>query len=384
MSRPNLPWAEGDRVVDVRTGREGFIGEIRSFVNNATLRADGHVIAEYDDGRTEAMTIDDALGCLQMINAPGDDMTTTTKKTEPTVTFESVILEEEKKEQIVAAISQIDNNDLIFKKWGFGKVFEKGTAISLLFYGPPGTGKTLMAQAIADKFGYKLKIITTAEIESSEPGQAERNLAAFFKNSSKKTVLLFDECDGLIAPRNEVGMILGAQINALLMGLEKFTGIAIFTTNRLGRLDEAFDRRVSLKLEFAMPDHAHRIKIWERMFPLEAPLSEDVNFSELAEVEIAGGHIKNTVLRAARMAAHQPDVPADERRITQGTLLTALDQEVSSMSAFQDAINNTPGQPKLRGGAGLEPQMVGGQMTIQKVRTMDKVKKDVEKEEAPV
>lgn len=277
-----------------------------------------------------------------------DDRPQKTKPAEPTVSFDSVVLEDHKKEQILAAIRQIDHHDLIFKEWGFGQVFEKGTAISLLFYGPPGTGKTLMGQAIADRFGYKLKVVTTAEIESSEPGQAERNLAAFFTKSPKKTVLLFDECDGLIAPRNEVGMILGAQINALLMNLEKYKGIAIFTTNRLGRLDEAFERRLSLKLEFAMPDQVHRARIWERMFPEQAPLAPDVDFHELAEIEIAGGHIKNTVLRAARMAANM-EVKKENKQITREILFTALDQEVTSMRQYHEAATRTPGQPALRG-----------------------------------
>lgn len=84
--------------------------------------------------------------------------------------IDSVILEEEKKEEIRAAISQIKHNDLIFDKWGFSEVFEKGTAVSLLFHGLPGTGKTLMAQAIANELNAELKIYGTAELQTSEPG----------------------------------------------------------------------------------------------------------------------------------------------------------------------------------------------------------------------
>lgn len=254
------------------------------------------------------------------------------------VDFDSVILHDDKKRQILDAISQVDNHQLIFEKWGFGEIFEKGTAISLLFYGPPGTGKTLMAQAIADKFGYKLQMISTAEIETPEPGGAERNLKKYFAEAqAANTVLLFDECDSLVSDRKHVGMILAAQINALLSELERFKGIAIFTTNRLETLDPAFDRRLSLKLEFPMPDKKHRIAIWKRMFPTKAPLADDIRWEDLGSIRIAGGHIKNVVLKTARMAAAQK-----AETITDQMIWECLEKEVESMEHYQEAINSNP------------------------------------------
>lgn len=251
------------------------------------------------------------------------------------VDFDSVILHKDKKQQILDAISQVDNHRLIFEEWGFGEIFEKGTAISLLFYGPPGTGKTLMAQAIADKYGYNLQMISTAEIETPEPGGAERNLKEYFADAMKsKTVLLFDECDSLITDRKHVGMILAAQINALLSELERFTGIAIFTTNRLETLDPAFDRRLSLKLEFPMPDAAHRVLIWKRMFPKRAPLAGNIRWEDLASIEIAGGHIKNVVLKAARMAAARK-----AKEITDEILWDCLEKEVEGLTAYKAALD---------------------------------------------
>jgi hypothetical protein len=248
--------------------------------------------------------------------------------------WDSVILPDDHKKQIEDAISQVNNHAKIFDEWGFGEVFEKGTAISLLFYGPPGTGKTLAGQAIADELDYKLQVIGTADIETPEPGGAERNINQFFaKAMSSKTILLFDECDSLITDRTNVGMIVAAQINNLLSQLEKFTGIAIFTTNRLASLDPAFERRLSLKLEFTMPDHDARVKIWRRMFPSKAPLSKDIRWNDLASVPIAGGHIKNTVLKAARTAAN-----AGHTEITDEVLWNCLEKEVASAEAMQEAI----------------------------------------------
>jgi len=251
------------------------------------------------------------------------------------VDFKSVVIDDDKRQQILDALEQINQSELIFETWGFGKIFEKGRGVAMLFYGPPGTGKTLMGQAIADKLGKKLKIVSTADVESPMPGEAERNIRKHFKEA-KKDILLFDECDSLIYSRSGVGAILGAQINELLSQIERHDGITIFTTNRLGTLDEAFNRRLALKLEFAMPSQDERVKIWKRMFHKKAPLAKDVDWNKLASIEMSGGYIKNAVLRAARMAAAQ-DMPDDEKRITMQHLAKATKYEGLSMIEYENA-----------------------------------------------
>jgi AAA+ superfamily predicted ATPase len=253
------------------------------------------------------------------------------------VDFDTVIIADEKRNQILEALEQVNQSDLIFEKWGFGKTIEKGKGVSMLFYGPPGTGKTLMAQAIANKLKRKLTVISTADIESSAPGEAERNIRKHFKAAKgAKNILLFDECDSLIYTRQNVGAIMGAQINELLSQIERFDGITVFTTNRLGTLDEAVNRRLALKLEFAMPSQAERAEIWQRMFPEECPLDAGIDWTRLAIVEVSGGYIKNAVLRAARMAAIEP-IPDDDKCITMKHLVKALQLETESMIEFENA-----------------------------------------------
>ena len=319
-------------------------------------RREGHIVVEDSDGDVTMWRISDRRIVLDRIHllerAKGD---------RPKVAFSSVILPDEDKQAIQDAIGQIDNYDLIFDTWGFGDVLEKGRAVSLLFYGVPGTGKTLMAQAIADKYDYELKVISTAEIESSEPGQAERNIKAYFDAAAKNknTVLLFDECDSLIADRRGIGMILGAQVNALLTCLENFEGIAIFTTNRLEKMDEAFNRRLSLKLKFEMPDQAARVEIWKRMYPDKAPLAKNIDWDKIASVEITGGYIKNVVLRSARRAA-----ASKAQKITNQIIIDALIEEVETLSEFQDAVDSS-NLPRLRGG--------GQGVSVERTTTMSKV-----------
>lgn len=277
------------------------------------------------------------------------------------VDFDTVIIEDEKRKQILEALEQVNQADLIFTKWGFGKTIEKGKGVSMLFYGPPGTGKTLMAQAIANKLGYKLSVISTADIESSAPGEAERNIRKHFKDAKGgKTILLFDECDSLIYTRTHVGAIMGAQINELLSQIERFDGITIFTTNRLGTLDEAVNRRLALKLEFAMPTQDQRAEIWQRMFPTECPVDKKIDWNRLAVVEVSGGYIKNAVLRAARMAATEA-IPDDQKMIRMKHLVKALKLETQSMIEFENAreehahgYGRVVGNTVSRGRGGLE------------------------------
>lgn len=248
------------------------------------------------------------------------------------IAFDSVIMSDEHREAILEALKQVSLSSLIFDEWGFRETMEKGRAISFLFYGEPGTGKTLTAQAIADYLGKKLEVIGTGEIQSSEPGQAERNIKAYFEKSGSDKVLLFDECDSLVHSRNNTGSIMAAQINALLTALEHYEGVVMFTTNRLGVLDEAFNRRLSLKLEFPMPTIEQRLEIWKRMFPSKAPLDKDINWEKLAALELTGGYIKNIVLRAARSAAAQ-----GMKTINYEVLKKSAQHEVKSKREFEHA-----------------------------------------------
>jgi len=295
--------------------------------------------------------------------------------------MEDVVLDDEKKNLIRAAVSQVDNHDLIFTEWGFDEVFEKGTAIAVLMWGPPGTGKTIMAQAVANELGLTLEVIQSGEIWSSEPGEAERTIKTKFEEAArKKQLLLFDECDSLIADRNEVGMILAAQINALLTGLENFRGVVCFTTNRLGTMDPAFERRVSVKVEFPFPSQEQRLKIWRLLIPSKAPIDDDVSLEELSQVPIAGGNIKNVILNAARFAAFEKKKTIDHSCFTR-----AIEKEGQAIKDFEANILNDPrkrivgsfGAPTS--GMGMSAQS-GLQLAIDKIT--ERIERTTEREAA--
>ena len=217
--------------------------------------------------------------------------------------LDKLVIADAVKEEIVAVLQQHKNHDKLFGEWGLGEIIEYGRGMTFLFYGTPGTGKTWGATCIAKALGTELLVISAAEIQSSEPGGANRAIQQAFKEAkSSGKVIFLDECDSLIASRNDLGMVLAGEVNTLLTEIEKFEGVAILATNRIEHMDEALERRISLIVEFPKPDYENRKKIWSKLLPEKLPLENDVDVEVLAKPELTGGQIKNVVLQAARMA----------------------------------------------------------------------------------
>jgi AAA+ superfamily predicted ATPase len=89
-----------------------------------------------------------------------------------------------------------------------------------------------------------------------------------------------------------------------LQRLERYSGVGILTTNKEAALDSALARRLSLQLRFALPAPGERERLWRSMLLPTMPLGHDIDVAELARrYELAGGDIRNIVLRAAFVAA---------------------------------------------------------------------------------
>lgn len=217
--------------------------------------------------------------------------------------MDALIIDQKVKDEIVAVLDQHKNHDKLFTEWGLGEVIEYGRGMTFMFYGTPGTGKTWGATCIAKAIGTEILVLSAAEVQSSEPGGANRAIQNAFKEAKEKHKVLFiDECDSLIASRNDLGMVLASEVNTLLTEIEKFEGVAILATNRIEHMDEALERRISLIVEFPKPNMESRKKIWSKLLPKKLPLGKEVSIDALAKHELTGGQIKNVILQAARMA----------------------------------------------------------------------------------
>jgi len=252
--------------------------------------------------------------------------------------LDKLVLTEEKRKSIISVIKQHKNSSKIFDEWGLASTIEYGKGMTMLFHGPPGTGKTWAANCIAKSLSKKLKVVDNSILQSSTPGEMERNIKQAFEEATRsKEVILFDECDSLLMSRGNVGMILGSEINCLLTEIEKFEGICILTTNRIGELDEALERRISLIVKFPKPDEDQRKLIWKRLLPKKMPLNSDVDFEALHKLDVAGGHIKNIILNAARHA-----VSEDSEDVKMSHFEAAAAQSVKGNQAF-GAPSKAPG-----------------------------------------
>lgn len=217
--------------------------------------------------------------------------------------LDSLVIAKEVKDEIQAVLKQHKNSKKLFEEWGLAETIEYGKGMTFLFHGTPGTGKTWGANCIAKVVGQELLTLGAAEIQTSEPGGANRNIQNAFKTAKEEGKVLFlDECDSLITSRDDVGMILGSEINTLLTEIEKYEGICILATNRIENLDEALERRISLIVEFPEPTFDQRKAIFEKLIPKKMPLGKDVLMEKLAEHKLTGGQIKNVVIQAARLA----------------------------------------------------------------------------------
>ena len=139
---------------------------------------------------------------------------------------------------------------------------------TLCFYGPPGTGKTALAEHIAHELQRPLMIRQASDIMSKYVGETEQNMAKMFDEAQTEgAVLLLDEADSFLrsrrlAERNyEV-----SEVNEMLQGMERYTGVFICTTNLFQELDEAALRRFTFKVQFKPLTATQR----ERMFVAEA------------------------------------------------------------------------------------------------------------------
>lgn len=229
--------------------------------------------------------------------------------------LEQLVLPDAEREQLQEVLGACRVHDDVMAGWGFGKRLSTGRGICVLFDGPPGTGKTFAAELIAGELNLPLYRVHIPNVVSKWVGETERNLSEIFARArTSRAVLLFDEADSLFGKRAETksatDRYANMEVNLLLQEIERYDGLTLLTTNLHANLDEALQRRIQFRIQFPFPEASERERIWRAMVPAETPLAADVDFEELAyDFELAGGHIKNALLRAAyRARAHDAHI----------------------------------------------------------------------------
>lgn len=246
------------------------------------------------------------------------------RRVEPRAGWRDLVLPPDQTALLRDIISQVRGRSRVYHDWGFERTSERGLGIGALFSGPSGTGKTLAAEVVAGELGLDLFVIDLSAVVSKYIGETEKNLRAVFDSADKGgAVLLFDEADALFGKRTEVrdshDRYANIEVSYLLQRMENYRGLAVLTTNLRSSMDQAFLRRLRFVVHFPFPDPAQRAEIWRRIFPSEVP-TRGLDPTRLAQLNVAGGNIRNIALTAAFLAADadEPVTMAHVLRATRG------------------------------------------------------------------
>jgi len=223
---------------------------------------------------------------------------------DPQATFEDVIIDGPMKEKICLFIDGYQNKRM--NELGVFEKIKRGKGMTFLFYGPSGTGKSMLAEAIAARLSKKVITVDCSKIMGKLMGETDKNIANIF-HQNPDSLVIFDEADSLLYNRNYAQWEHDIRfVNNMLRELDQFEGIMVLTTNMGHLLDPAVERRISLKVEFKLPESPVREKIWRSHIPNAVVCEEGIDFQLLAErYDFSGGSIKNAVLNALRKLAQR-------------------------------------------------------------------------------
>lgn len=232
--------------------------------------------------------------------------------------WDDLVLPEPQRQILRDIAVHVRNRVRVYETWGFETRGSRGLGISALFAGTSGTGKTMAAEVLARELHLDLFRIDLSSVVSKYIGETEKNLRRVFDAAEDGgAILLFDEADALFGKRSEVkdshDRYANIEVGYLLQRMEAYRGLAILTTNLKSALDSAFLRRIRFIVQFPFPDTAQRAEIWRRVFPSATPTA-DLAASALAQLNVAGGNIRNIALNAAFLAADS-DEPVQMRHV---------------------------------------------------------------------
>ncbi|KAJ4900936.1 P-loop containing nucleoside triphosphate hydrolases superfamily protein [Raphanus sativus] len=168
-------------------------------------------------------------------------------------TFDTMAMDPKKKDEIMSDLLEFREGEEYYKK--IGKAWKRG----YLLHGPPGTGKSTMIAAMANLMSYSIYDLELTSIENN--WELKKLLLA----TSSKSIIVIEDIDCSLDLTGERGVKEDHQSNAeikrekkkensvTLSGLLNFIDgiwsaygqkrILVFTTNHLGKLDQALIRR---------------------------------------------------------------------------------------------------------------------------------------------
>jgi len=239
------------------------------------------------------------LFTLGKVNKPSFSMKFPAQIVQTEMEWDDLVLSEETNQQIEELQTWITYGNTLLNDWGMQKKLKPGYRV--LFHGPPGTGKTLTATLLGkytDKDVYKIDL---SMVVSKFIGETEKNLANLLTQAEKtENILFFDEADALFGKRTNVrdahDKYANQEVSYLLQRIETYKGLVILASNLKSNIDQAFIRRFQSIVHFPLPKAAERQILWEKSFPSQVKLHQDVDLVQLAQkYDLTGAEIMNIV-----------------------------------------------------------------------------------------
>ncbi|MEO5723551.1 MAG: ATP-binding protein [Ilumatobacteraceae bacterium] len=230
------------------------------------------------------------------------------RRIRPRQSWDDLVLSANGLSMLRSIIDRYRLGDRVYDDWGFTPAPSRG--LVALFSGPSGTGKTMATEVVAGELGLDVFKINLSAVVSKYIGETEKNLEEMFDAAAAGNLLLFfDEADSLIGKRSEVkdskDRYANIEVSYLLQRLETYDGLVFMATNFEKNIDDAFLRRIHVRLPFPMPAPAERLALWQRNLPPRAP-TKNLDLQWLADnFEVSGGSIRNITVNAAFLAAAQ-------------------------------------------------------------------------------
>jgi AAA+ superfamily predicted ATPase len=245
--------------------------------------------------------------------------------------------------------------DKVLNEWNLKRI-ETFPKLALNFHGPSGTGKTMTAHALASKMQKEIILASYAEIESKYHGDGPKNVKRLFSFASENDCVLFiGEADSLLS-RRLTNVTQGSEqaINSmksqLLIEIERFKGIVIFSTNLAENYDTAFITRIK-SIKFNKPTQELRKNLWESMLLESIPLHSDIDIEKLSVIEdVCGRDIMNAIVHAVQIIAIENNL-----FITQ-TVLEKSNNEVTQNDVSSNTIDKAALKRKIKNALTREKQ----------------------------
>jgi SpoVK/Ycf46/Vps4 family AAA+-type ATPase len=233
-----------------------------------------------------------------------------------------IVLPVANKRALLELRSRIRNHVHVHAVMGLGPHMRLGRGVTAMFVGGPGTGKTMAAEVLASEQHVDLYRVDLSALTSKWVGESEKNLSRVFADAERANCMLFfDEADSMFGRRGEVREArdrwANLEVNYLLQRIEDYSGVVILATNLRQNIDEAFQRRIHVVIEFPMPDQAARRDLWDRLLPEGGNLAlQRTELDDIAQrFELPGGSIRNVVLDACFRALDEESETVTARHV---------------------------------------------------------------------